>query len=112
MTTNDIDPPVLSRPLKVDEIKDGTERRDRGHLAPRLRRSRGLLDLVALEAARLVLSTRSRRAGGRLQLTGQLQADVVQTCVVSLEPVEAQLDVPVEVEFWPAARVDELERKR
>ena len=53
----------------------------------------------------------SNRAGsGRLRLTGQLQADVTQTCVVTLEPVDAQLEVPVEVEFWPAALVEEMER--
>ena len=67
-----------------------------------------MLDLVALK--RLALSYRLDRVGGRLRLAGQLQADVTQACVVSLEPVEAQLDVPVAVEFWPAAMVEELER--
>ncbi|MGH6832500.1 MAG: YceD family protein, partial [Methyloceanibacter sp.] len=42
--------------------------------------------------------------------TGRLRANVTQTCVVSLDPVEASLDVPVEVEFWPAALIEELER--
>jgi len=106
--TNDIDSPVLSRPLKVDEIRDGSSGEtaasdaERAAIAP-------MLDLVALK--RLALSYRLDRAGsGRLRLTGRLQADVTQTCVVSLEPVDAQLEVPVEVEFWPAALVDELER--
>jgi uncharacterized metal-binding protein YceD (DUF177 family) len=31
--------------------------------------------------------------------------------VVSLEPVETAIDVPVEVEFWPAPLIEELERK-
>ncbi len=51
-----------------------------------------------------------RAGSGRLRLAGQLQADVTQTCVVTLEPVDAQLDVPVEIEFWPAALVAEMER--
>ena len=68
-----------------------------------------MLDLVALK--RLALSYRLDRAGGsRLRLTGQLRADVTQTCVVTLEPVDAHLDVPIEVEFWPAALVEELKR--
>jgi uncharacterized metal-binding protein YceD (DUF177 family) len=49
-----------------------------------------------------------RRGGGRWHLTGKLAAHVVQTCVVSLEPVAASVDVPVEVEFWPQALVDDL----
>jgi len=108
VTTNDSDPPVLSRPLKVDDIRDGTG----GDIATtdaELAAIAGMLDLVALK--RLVLSYRVDRVGSsRLRLTGQLQADVTQTCVVTLEPVEAQIDVPVAIEFWPAARVEELER--
>jgi uncharacterized protein len=45
-----------------------------------------------------------------VHLTGRLHANVTQTCVVSLDPVEANLDVPVEVEFWPVSLIDELER--
>jgi len=30
---------------------------------------------------------------------------VTQTCVLSLDPVPAQIDVPVEAEFWPAAMI-------
>ena len=39
-----------------------------------------------------------------------LGATVTQTCVVSLDPVETALDLPVEVEFWPAGFVEELAR--
>jgi uncharacterized metal-binding protein YceD (DUF177 family) len=108
LTTNEIDPPILSRPLKVHEIRDGTG----GEIAAtdaELAAIARMLDLVALK--RLFLSYRLDRVGGsRLRLTGQLQADVTQTCVISLEPVDAQLDVPVAIEFWPAAMVEELER--
>jgi hypothetical protein len=45
-----------------------------------------------------------------VHLTGRLHANVTQTRVVSLDPVEANLDVPVEVEFWPVSLIDELER--
>lgn len=101
--TEDDDRPVLSRPLKVDEIRDGAS----GEIAvnePELGSIAEMLDLAALD--RLTFAYRlDRRGGGRLFLSGTLRASVTQTCVVSLEPVEASLDVPVEMEFWPAELV-------
>jgi uncharacterized metal-binding protein YceD (DUF177 family) len=38
---------------------------------------------------------------GRYQLKGQLHATVVQTCVVTLEPVEVALEESFDVAFWP-----------
>ena len=106
--TNEADRAVLARPLKVDEIKDGTT----GEIAAtktEMDAIARLLQLVALK--RLALSYRfDHRGAGRLRLTGQLQADVTQTCVVSLDPVESSLDIPLELEFWPASMVAELER--
>ncbi|MGE3528726.1 MAG: DUF177 domain-containing protein [Methyloceanibacter sp.] len=98
--TEDVACPILSRPLKVDEIRDGVS----GEIAAtsaELEAVAKMLDLVALD--RLTFTYRlSRGAGGRLSLTGTLRADATQTCVVSLEPVAARLEVPVEMEFWPA----------
>jgi uncharacterized protein len=106
--TNDADPAVLTRILRVDEIKDGT----RGRVAAtdaEMAAIAGLLDLVALDE--LALDYRlSQVGGGRLRLTGELRAKVTQTCVVSLDTVETAIDLPVEVEFWPACLVEELER--
>jgi uncharacterized metal-binding protein YceD (DUF177 family) len=101
--TEDDDRPVLSRLLKVDEIRDGAS----GEIAvtePELGSIAKMLDLVALD--RLTFAYRlDRRGGGRLFLTGTVGASVTQTCVISLEPVEARLEVPVEMEFWPAGLV-------
>jgi hypothetical protein len=98
--TEDADHPILSRPLKVDEIRDGAS----GEIVVtgvELEAVAKMLDLVALD--RLTFAYRiDRGGGGRLVLTGTLNADAKQTCVVSLEPVEARLEVPVEIEFWPA----------
>jgi uncharacterized metal-binding protein YceD (DUF177 family) len=106
--TADDDRPVLSRPLKVDEIRDGAS----GEIAgteSELEAIAKMLDLVALD--RLTFAYRlNRGGGGRLVLTGTLRASVTQTCVVSLEPVEANLEVPVEVEFWPAELVSPAAR--
>ena len=106
--TDEADRAVLSRILKVDEIKDGAG----GEIAvtgAEREAIAGLLDLVGLE--RLTFLYRlDHGGGGRFRLTGRLQANVTQTCVVSLDPVEVRLDVPVEVEFWPAALIEEFER--
>lgn len=41
---------------------------------------------------------------GRYALTGKLVADVTQSCVVSLEPIESHIEEPIEVEFRPGAQ--------
>ena len=105
---NEADRAVLSRTLRVDDIRDGAS----GEIAvikAEMDAIARMLDLVALE--RLTFTYRlDHGGGGRLHLTGNLHANVTQTCVVSLDPVEASLDVPVEVEFWPAALIEDLER--
>lgn len=58
------------------------------------------LDLVACD--RLVAAYRLRPiGGGRYRLTGEIEADVVQSCVVSLEPVRSEITASVDEEFWP-----------
>lgn len=39
---------------------------------------------------------------GRFRVTGEISADLVRTCVVTLDDFEQTLDVPFEIEFWPA----------
>jgi Large ribosomal RNA subunit accumulation protein YceD len=106
--SNDADRPPISRPLKVEEIRDGAggqidaTQSEMADIA-------GMLDLVGL--AGFAFTYRLHRGGaGRLRLTGRLKAAVTQTCVVSLDPVETSIDVPVEVEFWPVSMIEELEQ--
>jgi Large ribosomal RNA subunit accumulation protein YceD len=106
--TEDVDRPVLSRPFKVDEIKDGASVEIVANDAE-LAAMAKMLDLVALE--RVTFTCRfDHRAGGRIRLTGTLRALATQTCVISLEPVEATLEVPVEQDFWPASLIAQLEQ--
>jgi len=58
------------------------------------------LDLIACERLEVRYSVKPL-SQGRFLLKGTLEADVVQTCVVSLDPVETRLVEPFEVEFWP-----------
>ena len=106
--TEDVERPILSRPLKVDEIRDG----ESGEIVvteSELEAVAKMLDLVALD--RLTFAYRiGLGGGGRLLLTGTLRADATQTCVVSLDPIEARLEVPVEMEFWPAELIPQSER--
>ncbi|MGE0055304.1 MAG: DUF177 domain-containing protein [Hyphomicrobium sp.] len=55
-----------------------------------------LSSLDALEARYRIISV----AGGGWRLKGQVGAVVVQSCVVTLEPVASTIDEPFEVEFW------------
>lgn len=41
--------------------------------------------------------------GGRYKMTGSCDATVTQACVVTLEPIESTLKLPIDVEFSPLA---------
>jgi uncharacterized metal-binding protein YceD (DUF177 family) len=98
--------PPLSRTLRVDELEEGEEGTIEVNRAER-KTIAALLDLRALD--RLTFAFRlNRRGQGRLALQGTIAAAVTQTCVVSLEPVESTLEVPVGVEFWPVPMIDDL----
>jgi uncharacterized metal-binding protein YceD (DUF177 family) len=43
------------------------------------------------------------RRGGRVHVGGRVRAKVAQTCVVTLEPIENELDEAVDIEFAPSA---------
>jgi uncharacterized metal-binding protein YceD (DUF177 family) len=101
--------PPLTRKIRVSEIADNADasvsvtEAERASIA-------GLLELMALNA--LDFDYRLRRGGGgRVHLSGRLTADATQTCVVTLEPVPASIDVPVAVEFWPETLIEDLEKK-
>jgi uncharacterized metal-binding protein YceD (DUF177 family) len=89
----------LTRILKADEIKDGESGEIVANEAE-IETIAGLLDLVRLGG--LSLNYRFKHGGGgRLHLTGRLKADLTQTCVVTLDPLDTTVDIPVEIEFWP-----------
>jgi uncharacterized metal-binding protein YceD (DUF177 family) len=97
--------PELSRPLAVDKIPVGgmeehivASSAERKALAARF----GLLDLPKLEA-----SLNMDHAEGRMiAVTGTLTADVVQQCVVTLEPVPAHIADTIDILFAPPALLD------
>jgi uncharacterized metal-binding protein YceD (DUF177 family) len=96
--------PPLSRIIRVDEVKDGEE----GLIEIGAAEREAIADLLDLPRLDLLSFTFrfARRGQGRLALKGSLRAAVTQTCVLTLEPVENALDIPVEIEFWPASQIE------
>ncbi len=90
--------PEFSRPFALDTLgHEATARRlvaspaECAALAARF-------DLIALERLEAQVTLRWG-AGGTLTLDGRLQASVVQRCVVTLEPVPQQLDLPIRLRY-------------
>lgn len=105
----DQQPPPLTRKVKLTEIEQDMERAIEIDEAERSI-IMALLDLQDLKG--LSFSYRLRRGSGkRVIVEGRLRAHVVQTCVVSLEPVPAEIDVPVEAEFWPPEKIAALQEE-
>lgn len=95
--------PVLTRPVDVGTIPaTGIERRFVATATERaaLAKAYGLREVKALSAD-LVAKAAGR---GSVIVEGRVVADIVQTCVVSLEPVEQAIDEPVSVRFSPEDR--------
>lgn len=100
--------PEFVRPVALEEIgPDGLDIAieanpdERGGLIERF----GLLSLDRL-AAQLHLAVSP--SGISVRVSGRFQTRVSQECVVSLEPVEIDVDEPLEAEFGPAAAESEI----
>jgi Large ribosomal RNA subunit accumulation protein YceD len=106
--TRDTAPP-LSHLLRIDDLREKAEG-DITVSKSEMAAIAALLDLKGLEDLTFFYRLRPG-AGGRLHLNGRLKARVTQTCVVTLDPVESSLDVPVEAEFWPQALITALEQR-
>lgn len=72
----------------------------------------GLREVLLVQASFDVTPQR----GGRFHVTGQVRAKIGQTCVVTLEEIETDIDEPVDLIFAPpeqipqmAALIDEVE---
>ena len=91
----------FSRPILVDRLSSvefveaiEADSSERSRLAERF----GLVSLDRLDASVRV----QRREGGIVRVAGQLVADVVQTCVVTLEPFPSHIEDSFTVEFTQA----------
>lgn len=66
------------------------------------------LDVASVKALRAVFCVHRWRARG-IRLEGHLVADVVQSCVVTLEPVESHVDARFERRYLPAEMIEPVE---
>src|SRR3984885_3586694 len=89
--------PELSRPLAVDKISAGgaeetivADKDEQKLLADRF----GLIELPKLEAK---LTVKPVRGGRMFEVEGSMQADVVQRCVATLEPLPAHIEQDIKL---------------
>ncbi|PWB82394.1 MAG: hypothetical protein C3F11_12195 [Methylocystaceae bacterium] len=105
----DVDEVPFSRPLAAADVPENgldvsiaAEAGERAALA----RADGLNALSRLEADLHV----AREGAGGLRVTGELRADIRQTCVVSLEEFDATVVEPIDLRFAPPAPVEDAPR--
>jgi len=85
-------------PINVAQIPgDGLHREIEADARARtiMAEAAGLRDMTFLRAA----FDLSHRSGGRVHVTGRVQAKVGQTCVVTLEPIDNEIDEEVDLIF-------------
>jgi len=96
-----------SVPVAVDEIADGGLHRvieAPEDVRAAIAKLGGLRDLPRLEG-----EFDLTRQGATVHVTGRVRARVGQTCVVSLEPIENEIDEPIDLRFAPSAAQAEIE---
>ena len=104
------DPNALpfSRPLAVAEVSpEGLETAIRANAeeCAALAKANGLVAVARLEA-----DFRIEREGAEsFAVSGELRADVRQTCVVTLDEFDAQIVEPIELRFAPRMAVEAFE---
>ena len=93
---------LLSRPVDIGEIREGTAR----SITATQDELRAIADALNLQAVHTLTADVRIMPAGRTDyvVEGRLRADIVQTCVVSLVPVEEAIDEPFSVRFSRAAR--------
>lgn len=103
--------PEFSRPFQIEALDDGdlvetiaATPEERAALAERF-------SLEALDRLEATLTIGRRHDGRIIRVQGTLEADVVQTCVVTLEPVPARVEESFSVDFAPAAEGAEAEEE-
>ena len=103
--TDQADP--WSVPIAVEQIPDTGLHRD-------IEADRAARDAMAeLAGVREILSASASidvtpDSGGRFHVTGRVRARVGQTCVVTLDPIENDIDEPIDLIFAPPEQIPQL----
>jgi uncharacterized metal-binding protein YceD (DUF177 family) len=64
----------------------------------------GLREILSARAALDV----TPKSGGRVHVAGHVRARIGQTCVVSLDPIESDIDEPIDLVFAPPEQIPQL----
>ena len=95
--------PIFSLPVRVDEVPETGRRISVSVDAPvrvALARAAGLVDLPRFEASFDV----ARHGRDGLHVTGRISATVRQTCVVTLDEIDNEIEEAVDLTFVAASR--------
>lgn len=91
--------------VKVEDVgPDGLQLQRSATAAERAALARAL-DIAMVGALHAELQLRASGSSGRYRLTGRIEADVTQSCVVTLEPVLSHVSEEVAVALWPAEEI-------
>jgi len=90
--------------VNVGQIPDSGLHREIEADAPARAAIAGIAGVREISSAHAAFDL-SHRSGGRVHVTGRVQARVGQTCVVTLEPIENEIDEQVDLIFAPAEEV-------
>jgi hypothetical protein len=96
-----------SVPIAVAQIPDTGLHRDIEADAAALQAMAELAGLREILFARASLDV-TPKGGGRFHVAGRVQARVGQTCVVTLDPIENDIDEPIDLIFAPPEQIPQL----
>jgi uncharacterized metal-binding protein YceD (DUF177 family) len=104
-TKNEADPWRV--PVMVAQIPDAGLHRDVEADAAARKAIAELAGLREIVSARASFDV-TPESGGRFQVTGHVTARVGQTCVVTLDPIENDIDEPIDLTFAPPEQIPAL----
>jgi hypothetical protein len=96
-----------SVPIAVEQIPDtGLHRDIEASAAAReaMAELGGLREILSASASLDV----TPRSGGRVHVEGRIRARIGQTCVVTLDPIESDIDEPIDLIFAPPEQIPEM----
>jgi hypothetical protein len=103
--TDSADP--WSVPIAVEQIPDtGLHRDIEASVVTReaMAELGGLREILSASATLDV----TPKSGGRVHVEGRIRARVGQTCVVTLDPIESEIDEPIDLIFAPPEQIPEM----
>ena len=103
--TDSADP--WSVPITVEQIPDTGLHRDieaSAAIREAMAELGGLREILSASASLDV----TPKSGGRFHVEGRIRARIGQTCVVTLDPIESDIDEPIDLIFAPPEQIPEM----